>query len=342
MCLFLCSCDRNRSSVVSNSDTNDSTEYIDFSISDSEQFSDTKLNIALITKGYDSSYWESLIKGARNSAEDNNVNILFAGIRNENNTDKLAELIEKSIDLKVDAIVLSPADTIEINTAISKALSSGIHIVYVDTILNGSNFDACYMTDNIEAGRIVATEMIKKLQACGHCSDEELIIGIEIGSLTSQTIIERLAGFNEYWANNAPACWNVVDHILCNEGQPDVAYTQCLDLMSSCDNLCGLIGLNNGSTVGMCKAIKERNRKDLAIIGFDYSTEIAELIMDKEYNVSTMVQCQYDMGYNGVTAAVNICNGEFGQFKYFDTGIAKIDSQNYNSSYVKKLVSTDK
>lgn len=304
-----------------------------------DQLENGKLNVCLITKSYGSNYWDTLIKGAVDSAEERDVNLYIAGVKNENDTDRLAELINEALLMKPDAIILSPADTKEINDAVIRINEAGIPLIYVDTILNGPQFDACYMTDNMEAGRMVAQDMIKKLTAQGHTEEESINIGINIGSKKSQTIIERLAGFNEYWSNNAPKNWKIINKISCNEGNSDIAHDQCLEYMNNYNNLAGLIGLNNGSTVGLCQGIVESGRTDIVLIGFDYSDEIASLIADINYSVSTMVQSQYNMGYESVKKAIEINNKQTSLFKYYDTGVIRIDHNNYSSPYIKSVVS---
>lgn len=338
-CTILCAC---KSGAPSNNQSlNQPEEYIPFTKPSSKQLENGKLNICLITKSYGSNYWNILIKGVTDSAEEHDVNLFTAAVKNENDTDCLARLIDEALLMKPDAIILSPADTKEINDAVIRINEAGIPLIYVDTILNGPQFDACYMTDNMEAGRMVAQDMLKKLTAQGHTEDESISIGINIGSKKSQTIIERLAGFNEYWSNNAPKNWKITDKILCNEGSSDIAHDQCLEYMNNYKNLAGLIGLNNGSTVGLCRGLIESGRTDLVLIGFDYSDEIAALIADVNYSVSAIVQSQYNMGYESVKKAIEINNNKTSLFKYYDTGVIRIDHNNYTSPYIKSIVSIE-
>ncbi len=327
---------RNNRMVKAPETVND--EYRDFPVPTEEQLNNGKLNICLITKTYGNGYWDNLIEGVIDSARDNDVNLYVAGAANEGNTQRLALLMEEALEMKPDAIIVSPNDTPRINEIVDKINEQDIPLIFVDTILNGKEFDACYMTDNMQAGRMVARDMIQKLRFAGYSANDKLTVGISIGSRQSQTIIERLAGVNEFWTSNAPANWKIVDTIKCNSGNIDVAYEQCLELFDENPNLAGLIGLNNGSTVGLCRGLVEKERKDVVLVGFDYSDDIAALIEGGEYHVSTMVQRQYNMGYGSVEAAIDICNGEEPMYKFFNTGISMVDHSNYNSPYVKKKV----
>lgn len=309
-------------------------EYRDFEPPTEEQLNNGKLNICLVTKTYGSSYWDVLIQGCIDAAADMDVNLYIAGVAKESNTDRLAELMEHALLMEPDAIIVSPADTSKIIDVVKRINEKEIPLIFVDTILNGQQFDVCFMTDNMQAGRMVAIDMVDKLRDLGYTPEDKLSVGIDIGSKQSQTIIERLAGFNEYWSSNAPDNWRVLDTIKCNDGSADVAYEQCLEFIDKNADLAGLIGLNNGSTVGLSRGLVERERKDIALVGFDYSNEIAALIEGGEYNVSTMVQLQYNMGYGAVTESINICSGMTPKYKFYNTGISKVNHDNYNNPYI--------
>lgn len=318
--------------ATTNAAVND--EYRDFEPPTEEQLNNGKLNICLITKTYGSSYWDILIQGCIDAAADRDVNLYIAGVAKEGNTDRLAELMEHALLMEPDAIVVSPADNAKIISVVKRINEKEIPLIFVDTVLNGQQYDVCFMTDNMQAGRMVAIDMVDKLRGLGYTPEDKLSVAIDIGTKQSQTIIERLAGFNEYWSSNAPDNWRVIDTIKCNDGSADVAYEQCLEFIDNNADLAGLIGLNNGSTVGLCRGLVARERKDIALVGFDYSDEIASLIEGGEYSVATMVQLQYNMGYGGVTEAVNICNGIMPKYKFNNTGVMKVNHENYDNPYI--------
>ena len=309
-------------------------EYMHFVEPTEEQLSNGGLNYYMIVKGYNSSYWDTLIQGAVDAASGYDINLFVAGVAQESNTERLAKLIEEAISKEPDAIIIAPVDTARINDLVDVINEKDIPLIFVDTILNGQNFDACYMTDNIQAGQTAAKDMLEKLVATGYKETDSISVGIEIGSKQSQTVIERLAGVNEYWANNAPANWKIIDSIKVNDASSDIAYEQTIEFMNENSNLAGLFGLNNGSTVGICRGVSEKERKDIVIVGFDYSDDIARLIEGGEYQVSTMVQRQYNMGYGSINAAYDISCGKEIKSKYINTGITRVDHDNYNNTYI--------
>ena len=103
-------------------------------------------------------------------------------------------------------------------------------------------------------------------------------------------------------------------------------------------DLRGVFGTNNTSTIGFAKVIKEQGRKDIAVVGFDYSDEIAELINDDEYMASTILQRQYYMSYTGVETAMKLINGEKAPVKFADTGVVAVNRDTIDQEEVQEAL----
>lgn len=278
-------------------------------------------NVYLIVKILEnSSYWEVIIDGVKDGGDDFDCNVYVSGSYSEVDWESHERLLDDAAAAGADAILLAPNNSVNLSEKIDEVYQQGIPIVLIDTIANTDNYDICYMTDNLMAGQKAAEEMIALLRKNGTADSESVQIGIQVGTTSSLTIIERLAGFYQYWGKHAPAGWEVIPDIKCNEGDVDKAVV-CAEELLDYPNLKGVFGTNNGSTVGFAIAVKEQERKDIAVVGFDYSDEIAELINDDTYLVSTVLQKQYDMGYTGVASALELINGEEIPVRFVDTGV---------------------
>lgn len=310
-----------------------------------EQFSEKqdngKANIYFITKGYGSRYWDTLREGAKDAAENYGCNLYVAGTPSEAYSDEVAQLMLDAVEEQADAVIVTPADVPEIIEAAGQIKKAGIPLIFVDTILNSSDYDVCYATDNMQAGRMAAKEMIKLLHQNGRHDIDTLTVGIDIGVAESQTILERLAGFQEYWSNYAPKSWKVIDEIKINNGDIDLAEKQGYEFMETGSDLAGLVGLNNGSTVGLARSIMSRERTNLVLVGFDYSDEMKQLVTGDEYLAASIVQRQYDMGYGSVEQALKLVAGEATEYRYVDTGVQQVDHDNVNSPYIQEILGED-
>lgn len=296
-------------------------------------------NIYLVVKNVDSSYWQVIMDAVRDSGNDHDCNIFTSGTHSEADWDIQEKLIDDAVSSGADMIVFSPNDSVKLSRKVSEVYNSGIPIVLIDTVVNTEDYNICYMTDNLKAGQDAAQEMLERFRAAGVSEDEEAYVAVQVGSFSSQTISERFAGFCQYWKKNAPEKWEIIDEVKCNEGSVDCAVTCAEEFLDKYAEIKGVFGSNNGSTVGFARVIKERGRTDVAIVGFDYSDEMRDLISDESYNAATMLQRQYYMGYKAVETALDIANGEEMTVKFVDTGIAVVNSETINDPEIVEILS---
>lgn len=295
-------------------------------------------NIYLIVKIVDSGYWQVIINGARDAGNACGVNVYCGGTSMETDWAGQRILIDEALDAKADAIILSPDDSVELAPDIEKIHDMGIPIVLIDTAANTNSFDICYMTDNLLAGQNAAREMLYQLHNTGHAEDTELNVGIMVGQSTSQTINERLAGFFQYWSNNAPGKWTISTDIMNCNGNIDLGGELTRNFLKKNPATAGLYATNNGPTRAICQTISDSARTDIVVVGFDFSDEMKALIESPDYCASTMLQRQYDMSYRGVMTSLDILNRKKPDIKFVDTGIVTVNSETINDPDVEKVL----
>jgi ribose transport system substrate-binding protein len=308
-----------------NNDTSEEVEYFDFEpITD---IKDGQKNVYVVLKVMTGQYWESLAQGVADSGGENDCNVYLGGPAGEGDWETQERMIRAAVDAGADAIMLSPANSTALSSVITEIHDEGIPVILVDTILNDTSiFDTCYMTDNLQAGSLAASEMLRQLKQSGASENEELQVAIQITSVSSQTVIDRLAGFNQYWSANAPSSWTVLDEVKLNNGDKDKAKQNCIDFLNEYPSIKGVFGCNNSSTIGFVNGLVEEKRDDVALVGFDYADETAEFI--SSHNAATIVQNQYNMGYDGLKQALDMLNGESADYKFIDTGTLEVNKDN--------------
>lgn len=285
---------------------------------------DGHLNIYLIVKELDSDYWEVLINGAKDAGAVSDVNVYFSGTTNETDWEGQLALIDRAVQEGADGIIISVNDSMKLTSKLADLQKQNIPVVLVDTAVNEDVFDICYMTDNFVAGQEAAKEMLLDIKEKGYQTSDSVKVGVLVGSSTAQTVNERLAGFYQYWAENAPRRWSIMSDIKNCNGDNDYSMVLADNLITENPGIVGLYGTNNGPTKALCSKVKEYGRDDLIIIGFDYSDEMKTMIEDEKYAAATMLQRQYDMGYEAVGAVKAIEAGEKLKYKFVDTGVITV------------------
>ena len=294
------------------------------------QIKDGQKNVYVILKVMTSQYWQDIIDGITKAGLDSGCNVYVGGPLGEGDWEDQAKLLDEAVnEHKADAVILSPASSSALVGKIGEIYKNGTPVILVDTIINGEDYNTCYMTDNLQAGGLAAEEMLDQLISSGLSEEDSASIAIQITSTSSQTVIDRLAGFNSYWSVNAPENWKVLDEVKLNNGDKEKAKQNCIDLLEAYPDIKGFFGCNNSSTVGFVNGLNEKGREDVVLVGFDYADETAALVASDKHRVSTIVQNQYNMGYDGLMNAVDIINGGQSDYKFVDTGAVVINHGNY-------------
>lgn len=305
--------------------------------------SEEKPTIYFLTKILGNQYWSVVEEGAKKAADELGVNLVVTGLASEAEIEKQVQQLQDAVSAKAAAIVIGPVDSTAMVNPINDAFKSGIPIICVDTMINSDNYSAALMTNNVEAGKAAAEELIARMKAKGVSETEVAEVAVQIGNSGSQTIIDRLQGFNEYWEANAPEAWDVLNgDIKVNDGDITKAVGFTQDFITAYPNLKAVFGPNNGSTVGFVTGLKEAGRKDIVMVGFDFSTEIEQMIREGEFEVSTILQKQYLMGYEGVKTALELSKGNAPAEKLIDTGVMIVNKTNIDNEDVQAVINPTK
>ena len=143
-----------------------------------------------------------MIEGVSKAANEIDASVYLGGIDNETDIEGQIKLIDEAIESGASGILLAPANSDELVESCKKARESGIYVALIDSSINQCEFDACYMTDNVNAGQMAAKEMLGLLKEAGNLPSEELEVGIMLSSDTSQAMINRVSGFLGIWRGN--------------------------------------------------------------------------------------------------------------------------------------------
>jgi ABC-type sugar transport system substrate-binding protein len=117
--------------------------------------------IAVIPKGTTHEYWKSVHAGAVQAAkEEGNIEILWKGPLQENDTDGQINVVQEFITKKVNGLVLAPLDSQALITPVKDAKQQGIPAVIFDSALGDESSIVSYVaTDNYMGGALAARRL---------------------------------------------------------------------------------------------------------------------------------------------------------------------------------------
>ena len=285
-------------------------------------------NVYAVLKVIKGDYWSEVVRGLKEGGEAAGCNVYMGGALREMDWQTQKELLDELKDKKADAVILAPSDSVHLIPAAKELQNKKTPLILVDTVLNSEDHAACFVSNNFEAGEKAAQEMLRLLRDSGLKGTEKATIAIKVSSMSSHTLVERVEGVSSYWAANAPANWKLSDKTLVDFGDSGLSQKLGEEAIKNIADLKGFIVCNNRSTVSAIEAIKAANRKDLALVGFDYAKETREMIASPEMNAATVVQNQYEMAFDGVKAAVEALEGrQVEDHVYKDTRV--VNKSNY-------------
>ena len=148
--------------------------------------------IYVIVKVLGNQYWSVLQAGAEKAGEDLGCKVVVVGTSLESDIEGQLTLLQNAVSAQADGIVIAPLDSVSLDKPITEAYNSGIPVVLVDTVISSDNYSAALLTNNVEAGKSAAEELLGRMRESGIPEDEESQVAIQVGSTGSQSIIDRV------------------------------------------------------------------------------------------------------------------------------------------------------
>ncbi len=167
---------------------------------------------------------------------------------------------------KVSAMILTPADSRAVGTAIKEANEAGIPVFTADiaSLAEGAKVVSHIATDNYSGGRQAAKAII---QALGGKGKVAIIDHPEV-----ESVILRTKGFRDELKESGSAieivgAWP-------GKGSKDEAFKVAQDILTAHQDLAGIFAINDPSALGACAAIEKKNRAGkIVVVGFDGQPE---------------------------------------------------------------------
>jgi ribose transport system substrate-binding protein len=287
-----------------------------------------KYKIAVVIKSMETSmsFWQVLIDGVQVAAKEFDVEVVISGALNESEIDQQIEIFHEMIEGRPDAILLAATDYNRLVPAAKSAKKKGILLITIDSGINSDVMESFIATNNIEAGKKAGKVMAELLAA----KERTAIISFVQGTGTQ---IDRESGVR---ASLEAADIEVIGTYYSN-GAEQKAYEITQELLLKHKDLDGIVSLNETSTVGAGKAIRDLGLAgQIRLVGFDSSIDEVQLLEDGVME-ATVVQRPFNMGYLGIKTAVEKLRGERIP-SVIDTGSVIITKKNMYTDENQKLL----
>lgn len=277
---------------------------------------DGKLRIALLHKGSFLDFWDDMHAGARATAAELGVELLFDGPPYSDNAPAQIKLVNRAVESGIDALLLVPTDRAALEEPVKKAVARGVKVVIVDSELNGSSYSAFVGTDNVAAGRVAAQKLASLLEGQGKLAMIRLIQG-------SGSTEARARGFRSEIERH-PKLRLVEDAL--GGALEGAAFRVTKEVLGRHPDLAGIFCVNESTTKGALLALRDARRKGVRFVGFDSNPELLEGVRSKEID-ALLVQDPAAMGAHAVRLAVDAISGKPSP-RQLHTGIKLMTQEN--------------
>jgi ribose transport system substrate-binding protein len=276
-------------------------------------------HVVLIAQELDNPVWRTVEKGAKEAAVQLGMKIDYRGPIRINPSEQ-ANLLEKAIAAKPDAILLQGIMEQEYNLLIGKAIDQGIPVITVDADEPGSRRLAYVGTDNREAGKRMGELVVKDAGGKGS-------IGVIIGSELAENQQLRLEGFRSIIANTPG--FEIVAVRSSNISRIQAA-KQTEAMLNEYASIQTIVGFSSLDAVGIVEGLKATNRTGVRVFGFDDLEETRKGIAHGEI-MASIVQQPQEIGTKSIYLLEEFFRGGSFPIQHF-TSTAILDDKNLIST----------
>ena len=269
---------------------------------------DKPYRLALIVKTRNNPFFDPMIKAAEAEAKALGAEVKVQAPAQETDQERQFAMVQDMVAQKVDAILITPANSQGIVPVLKQATAKGILVINldnrVDTTKSGTDGVAVngYVgADNEEGGKLAGEAMVEALKGSGKVAILEGIRGTDNGEARKRGFENAVKGKLDVVASDS-ADWDT-----------QKAYAKFQSMLAAHPEIQGLFCANDKMALGALKAISEAGKKgQITVVGYDNIPDVRSYL-DSGEMYATIEQHPDLMGKYGVRAAVGVLNGKIGK-----------------------------
>ncbi|MEU6577567.1 ABC transporter substrate-binding protein [Streptomyces sp. NPDC046805] len=282
-----------------------------------------KPRIAIVSKGFQQQFWQSVKKGAEKEAAKEGATITFVGPATESDVEQQTNMLSNALAKNPDAIGFAALDSKASAPLLQQAKSQKIPVIAFDSGVESDIPVTTAATDNKAAAAEAAQHMATLLGGKGK-------VAMVVHDQTSRSGIDRRDGFVQWMKKNAPGIKLLPPQYGGGDQIKSADITK--SIITSNPDVDGIYGSNEGSAIGVINGVKESHKKGIRIVGFD-SGEAQIDAIKSGLEAGAVTQDPMGIGREVVSAAMKAINGKHVP-KSIDTGYYWYDKSNMDDKKI--------
>jgi ribose transport system substrate-binding protein len=262
-----------------------------------------RFTLAMIPKGVQTSFWNSVREGAEQARDEFDVELIWKGPARDNDRTLQKQVMQQFTGAGIDGILLSATDKQALVPEVRTAMGKGIPVLIFDSAIEGQqgpDYISYVATDNRAAGRLGGKHLMELIGRGGkailfrHMEGHESTGNREEGALEEFKAADaNILAENRYSGETATE-----------------AQTTALNMIDVIREADGVFCPNQSSSEGLLLALRQRNLAGkIRVVAFDSSPLLTAAL--REGHIDAIV-CQdpVRMGYLSVKLMVEHLRGQ--------------------------------
>lgn len=288
--------------------------------------------IPVIVKNTSSSYWRTLLAGARKAGKELDVSVPELGPQQDTDIAGQISILENAVAGNPLAVVIAASQAEALGKPIDEAATK-TKVIGVDSGANTKAYTAFVATNNVQGGRAAGEALAQAIAAkYGKAEGEVFVIRSVPGS---GSLDDRAAGFKAVLAEKYPDIKIVADKVA--DGQITTGLNMTNDVLLAFPNLRGAFASSEEMALGVSQSVTENQAQDrVKVVAFDSNEQLVQALSKGDI-AALIVQDPFGMGYQAVKTAFAAAQGEKVEANV-DTGVNVITKENLNTEKSQALL----
>ncbi|MET3675774.1 MULTISPECIES: sugar ABC transporter substrate-binding protein [unclassified Pseudomonas] len=267
-----------------------------------------KPKVALVMKSLANEFFRTMEDGAKDyqKAHADEFELIANGIKNETDTGEQIRIVEQMVNAGAKALVIAPADSKALVSAVKKAMDQGVVVINIDNrldpeLLKSKGISVPFVgPDNRKGARLVGDFLANQKLKAG---DQ---VGIIEGVPTTTNAQQRTAGFKD--AMDAAQ----IKIVLVQSGnwEIDKGNAVAASMLNEYPDLKALLAGNDSMALGAVSAVRAAGKAgQVQVVGYDNINAIKPMLADGRV-LATLDQAASQQAVYGIQAALKMVKGE--------------------------------
>jgi ribose transport system substrate-binding protein len=286
-----------------------------------------KLTIAVIPKGTENQFWQSIKAGADAACAEEGCEVKWDGPNPENDITAQVNIVNTMVNNKVNGIVIAACDKTALIAPIQKAMAAGVPVVTIDSGISTEDPVAYIATNNVKGGDAAADALAKLMGDKGTAG--YLIFGK--GQVSSD---EREQGFVEGMKRHPGI--KVLPPLEASDAGK--AFSNVTNMLTAHPEIGGIFAASEPNGVSSAAVLDQKKLAGkLKLVAFDSSDKEIDALKSGTIQ-ALIVQDPYQMGFKGVKTALLAIKKQPIPDKHVDSGLKVVTKENLETPEIQKLL----